>query len=64
DHIIFEISKGRKHYEILNEIIKEKSVNPKDTWGIYTNFRLTRKTELKEAFRNALITLIIDNNLE
>ncbi|BCU71252.1 inosine/xanthosine triphosphatase [Stygiolobus caldivivus] len=63
DHIIFAISKGRKHYEILNEIGKEKSVNPKDTWGIYTNFRLTRKIELKEAFRNALINLITDNNL-
>ena len=63
DHIILEMSKGRKHYEILDEIGKEKGINPKDTWGIYTNFRLTRKTELKEAFRNALITLITDSNL-
>ena len=59
--ILKEMDKGKNHYEVLDEIGEKMNVNPKDTWGIYTNFLLTRKMELKEAFRNALVELLTDS---
>jgi non-canonical (house-cleaning) NTP pyrophosphatase len=58
DYIVKRLENGEKHYEVLSEIARRRGLNPKDTWGIYTNLILSRKIELKEAFRNALLTLI------
>lgn len=47
-----------KHKDIMLKLEKRINLSSKDTWGIYTNGLLPRKESLKEAFRNAFLSLL------
>jgi hypothetical protein len=50
----------KPHYKILKELEKESKIHSKDTWAHYSKNRLSRKESIKEAFRNAFLSLIND----
>jgi non-canonical (house-cleaning) NTP pyrophosphatase len=56
--IVEKIRQGIPHSDIMDEISRKFNSSPKDTWGLYTRFKLTRKCEIKEAFRNALVMML------
>jgi len=56
--IVEKTKQGIPHSKILNQLSKQLNASPKDTWGLYTKFKLSRKVEIKEAFRNALILML------
>lgn len=49
---------GRGHIHILNQLADKLNIPQKDTWAIYTNNLIGRKTSIKEAFRNAFLSYV------
>jgi non-canonical (house-cleaning) NTP pyrophosphatase len=58
-NIVLKMNK-KPHYKILKELEKESKIHSKDTWAHYSKNRLSRKESIKEAFRNAFLSLIND----
>jgi non-canonical (house-cleaning) NTP pyrophosphatase len=56
--------KIKKHKEIMKEMEAENNILSKDTWAHYSKNLISRKESIKEAFRNALISFLIDNNFK
>lgn len=51
-----------EHKELMLKLEKTTKISSKDTWGNYSKGLLSRKESLKEAFRNALLNLLITDN--
>lgn len=56
-HITKEMEKGKTHPEALKDIAEEMGINHKDTWAVYSQGKLSRTESIKEAFRNALLSI-------
>jgi non-canonical (house-cleaning) NTP pyrophosphatase len=56
-NITAEMKKGKTHPEALSEIAKEMGMNYKDTWSIYSGGKISRIESIKEALRNALLSI-------
>ena len=52
-----QMDSGKTHIEALKEISKVLNLNSKDTWSIYSKGALSRIESIKEAFRNAILSL-------
>ncbi len=61
---ILEKLKIKKHKEIMKELETKNKIWSKDTWAHYSKNLISRKLSIKEAFRNALISLLIDYNFK
>ncbi len=55
DYIIKKMGEGFSPVEIIEEKALKNNENPRDTWLIYTNFKLSRVAEIEESFRNNLL---------
>ena len=55
--ITTQMSSGRTHREVLKDLAIAMNIESKDTWLIYSKGVLSRTESIKEAFRNALLTL-------
>lgn len=51
------MNRGKTHIEALNILSKELGLNVHDTWSIYSHGLVSRAESIKEAFRNALLSL-------
>lgn len=61
--IVLKKLKEKKHVEIMKELEQKNKILSKDTWAHYSNNKISRKESIKEAFRNALISLLNENKL-
>ncbi|MDO8659782.1 MAG: inosine/xanthosine triphosphatase [Candidatus Parcubacteria bacterium] len=57
NHITDEMKKGKTHPEVLKILAEEIGIHHQDTWSIYSNGKLSRIESVKEAFRNALLSI-------
>lgn len=57
EHVIEGMRAGKTHIEVLNELSKDFGGSSKDTWSLYSKGALSRVEGIKEAFRNALLTI-------
>jgi non-canonical (house-cleaning) NTP pyrophosphatase len=48
---------GKTHIEVLKILSTNLHLNSKDTWSIYSKGALSRTESIKEAFRNAILSL-------
>jgi inosine/xanthosine triphosphatase len=52
-----QMNAGRTHIQVLRELAEELQLDNKDTWSVYSRGILSRTASIKEAFRNALLSL-------
>lgn len=57
NNITTEMKKGKSHPEALKEIAEEMGISHKDTWSIYSGGKISRTESIKEALRNALLSI-------
>ena len=53
------LQEGGTHIDIMQQLESEKSISQKDTWALYSSNSVTRSESIQEAFRNALISLMV-----
>lgn len=56
-HITTEMEKGISHPDALKKIAERMGFNHRDTWSVYSHGKLSRTESIKEAFRNALLSI-------
>lgn len=59
--IVFKMNQ-KPHYKILKELERTNKIDSKDTWAHYSKNKISRKESIKEAFRNAFLSLIANFN--
>lgn len=52
-----------EHGPLMRKIRNETSLeNDKDTWGLYSNYKILRQVSLEESLRNALVQILDDEH--
>ena len=58
-----QIKELRRKGLTMREIAKEIGLNHQDTWSIYSEGKISRTESIKEAFRNALLSIEFVKNI-